>query len=97
MNQQAFPVIKIEFESMRHTLRTAMTQQMARIDTDIQAAIDRYCTAENLQAIIDENVRSSVNAAVKEEIQNLFRHSAPGRAAIKEAIEEFAKDYWGEQ
>lgn len=89
------PIIKIEFESMRHSLRVAMTNHMVKLDSDVQAAIDRYCTSENLQAIIDASVRESVNVAVKEEVQSLFRYSGPGREAIRQEIMKRADELWG--
>lgn len=89
------PIIRLEFETMKETIRFAMTQQMARIDTDINAAIDRYCTSENLQALIDDTVRQSVNQAVKEEIQSLFRFNGHGRMAINDAIKKYADEMWG--
>jgi hypothetical protein len=90
------PIIRLEFESMKQSLRVAMTEQMARMDADVQAAIDHYCTAENLRSIIDSEVRSSVNAAVKEEVQSLFRYSGAGRQAIREEIKKYADEVWGD-
>ena len=92
-----FPIIKIEFESMRQSLRIAMTDQIARLDADVQAAIDQYCTAENLQVIIDSEVRTAVNSAVKEEVQRLFCYSGPGRQAIREEIKNYADTVWADR
>jgi hypothetical protein len=90
------PIIKIEFESMRQSLRIAMTEQMVTMDSNIKEAIDKYCTVENLQYIINSEVMRSVNEAVKEEVQSLFKYSGAGRKAIREQIKKYADDVWVE-
>lgn len=39
-----------------------------------------------MSAVVREEVRRQLDAAVKEEIRNFFQWSKPGRQAVKEAV-----------
>lgn len=95
--QNTFPVLRLEFESMKHSIKVAMAERMVTLDKDIQDAIDKYCTAENLSTLIDQQVKESVVLAVKEEIRRQFQYSEAGRLAIREAITEHMDHYFGER
>ena len=91
------PIIRLEVESMRYTVMTALTKHAAQMDADVQNAVDRYLTEENVIKIIDETVRDCVNSAVKEEIQRQFIYSGAGRKAIREAVAQYMEKHWGDE
>ena len=80
------PIIRLEVERMKETIMMALADHSARIDADVQAAVDAYCTEGNVSAVVCEEVRRQLDAAVKEEIRNFFQWSKPGRQAVKEAV-----------
>lgn len=81
------PVITLEVGRMQHVVKAMLLEQEAMISEEIQGAVDRYCTPENIRAIVDANVIAAINEAMKEEVRNLFTYSGPGRQAIREAVQ----------
>ena len=45
----AFPIIRLEVERMQHTIITALTQYEAQLDSDIQNAVDLYCSTDGIK------------------------------------------------
>ena len=80
-----FPVIRLEVERMQYAIKTALTQYEAQLDSDIQQAVDSYCTSENIQAVIHKTAVDEINHAIKTEIEYFFR-SGNGRHAIRKAV-----------
>jgi len=70
---------------MRQTLNVMLVQHAEMINSEIQAAVDKFCTPENLQHVVDEQVGSMIKWAVKGEIEDYFRYGA-GRKAVREAV-----------
>ena len=81
-----FPVIRLEVEGMRHTIKVALSEYAARMDADIQAAVDAYCDPKNIRAVVDDIASKEIKAAIQGEVERYFR-SGFGRAAIREAVE----------
>lgn len=82
------PIITLEIQGMKHTIRTALMQEAAALDKGVQAALDKLCTEENVARIVEDESRRQIEAALKEEVQNFFRWSNAGRAAVREAVHE---------
>jgi hypothetical protein len=80
-----FPVIKLEVERMQYAIKTALTQYEAQLDSDIQQAVDLYCTSENIQAIIHKTAVDEINRAIRTEIEYFFR-SGNGKETIRKAV-----------
>ena len=80
------PIITLEIERMKHTLMTALSEHTLRIDREVQAAINDYCSEENISAVIRAEVTRQIDLAVKEEVRDFFRYSKPGRQAVREAV-----------
>lgn len=80
------PIIRIELESMRMQLRTALSAYQIQLDTDLKEAVDRYCTPENLKRIVDTCVFQTLDTVIAEEVKN-FYVKGEGRKVIKEEIE----------
>ncbi|CAB4159192.1 hypothetical protein UFOVP707_61 [uncultured Caudovirales phage] len=82
------PIITLQVEGMKHTVRTALMREAAALDKGVQDALDKLCTEERIAAIVEEEARRQIEAALKEEVQSFFRWSAAGRAAVREAVHE---------
>ena len=51
----------------------ALADHSARVDADVQAAVDAYRTDGNVSAVVCEEVRRQLDAAVKEEFVTSMR------------------------
>ena len=80
------PILRLELESMRHTILKVLQDQAIMLDTQINAAVRDYCTADNLESIVPQQVQVSVDDAIHSEIRDYYRHGK-GRAFIKKAVE----------
>lgn len=81
-----FPIIRLELERARHTLMVAISERMANMSSEIKAAIEREITPEKVQAILQDQVRITLQGAIKDEVESFFRYGK-GRAALRKAIE----------
>ena len=90
----SLPIIRLELEGMKLAMQTALMARNVEMDQYVQQALDRYCSQENLQSVIDTEVRAVLNTAIKEEIQSFFRYSIPGRQAIREAVHAHLDEFW---
>jgi len=85
-NMNTIPVIRLEVERMKHSILAALTTHAAAMDTSVQAAIEAYCTPENINAVVRKAAMDALDAAVKEEVRSFFEWSKPGRQAVREAV-----------
>ena len=81
------PIIQLSVESMKHTVSVALMQHQAQMDSDIQAAVERYCTPENIGRVIQRAATSALEGAIKAEVDAFFRYGA-GRQAVAAAVKE---------
>ncbi len=65
----------------------ALLEQQTKIDADIVAAVENYCTPENISRIVDSAARDALTYAIQEEVKAFFR-VGPGRKAVAEAVKE---------
>ena len=79
------PVIHMELEGMKRTLYNALTQQALQLDTDINKAVESFCTQENLAYVINNKVNAVLEAVIKEEVEK-FYSKGEGRIIIAEAV-----------
>jgi hypothetical protein len=81
------PVIRLEVQGMKYSIQTALMQHAAQMDADIQAAVEAYCTPENLSEVIRKAARDALATAIKDEVDKFFRYGN-GRKAVAEAVKE---------
>lgn len=81
------PIIRLEVEGMRYAVMTALTEHQAQMDSDIRAAVDAYCTPDNLAAVVKEVATRALDAAIRDEVDRFFRWGA-GREAVAAAVKE---------
>lgn len=90
---ETMPIIRLEIEHMKQTVFRALTQHAAAMDSSVQAAIEAYCTPENIDAVVRTAATAALDAAVKEEVRDFFQSSQPGRQAVREAVIEYLNDW----
>lgn len=84
MNQ--IPVIRISLESMKYEFCRMLNERQIEIDDAVKAAVDGYCTPENLQRVLEQSVKQSLDAAIAEEVASFYRYGK-GRQVLRAAIE----------
>lgn len=90
------PIITLQVEQMKYTVAAALSEHTAMMDELVQRALNESLTPENIEGVIRRTVKSCVDTAVSEEIQSFFHYSAPGRAAIREAVQKHMNKHFGE-
>lgn len=50
--QAPLPIIRLELSAMKHTIAAALSERALQLDSDIKAAVEAYCTEENLSAVV---------------------------------------------
>lgn len=81
------PVIRLTLEGMKGSILKAFSELELQLDEDIRAAVEAYCTPENVAAIINREVQTAIDAAVKQEVDNFYRYGE-GRQIIRKVIQE---------
>lgn len=79
------PIIRLEIEGMKQTIMHSMTQYMAQMDADIQAAVERACRPEVITALIEETARREIGKAVTDSVEAFYRYGE-GHAAIRDLV-----------
>jgi hypothetical protein len=82
------PIISLEIQGMKNTIKVALTEQAAMMDKHLNDALEKMCTEEAIASIVEQEARRQIELALKEEVQNFFRWSSNGRAAVREAVHE---------
>jgi hypothetical protein len=80
------PVITLEVEGMRASIKTALTEYMTDLSSEIAEAVDRVCTAENVQALVTRQVQDVMVQVIREEVSRYYRQG-PGQAAVRDIVE----------
>lgn len=91
------PIVKIEIESMRHSLKTMLSEHVLAVDEQMRAAVDEALKPENVAEFLREQVRIHMRAAISDEIQRAFGYTSAGRAAIREAVMLHLEEQFGEK
>lgn len=82
------PIIRLEVEGMKYAICTALTEHAAQMDADIKAAVELYCTPENIKKIVTDSATRILDATIREEVEKFFRYNGEGRKAVAEAVKE---------
>ena len=81
------PIVRLEIQRMKHTICTALAEHSAKMDSDIQKAIEDFCTEENIDRVIREATYKILDCTIREEVEAFFRYG-PGRNVIAAAVKE---------
>lgn len=91
------PIISLEVQGMKNTMKLALMKEAALLDAAIQKAVEDYCTEENINSIVRREAMQQLDVALKQEVQDFFQWSGAGRAAVREAVTEFLNDRYPER
>jgi predicted solute-binding protein len=93
----SFPIITVTVEGMKESIHHAFMERQVQLSRELQIALDRECTSENIQLYIDEVTRKAVKDAVQDAIKRWWMTSEEGRKLIEyevsKRMEEEAKHY----
>lgn len=81
------PVIRLEVEGMKFAILKAIPEYAADLSAEIASAVERFCTPENIQVVIDTEVSRVIRSVIDEEVTRFYR-SGDGRAVIRQAVGE---------
>lgn len=79
------PIIRLEIEGMKQTIMHAMTQHLAQMDVDIQAAVENLCTPARILEVITATAQKEIDQVIKTEVESFYRYGK-GREAVKQAV-----------
>lgn len=79
------PRITMQLEGLKDTIQVAMIGQMDEINAYVQEATDKYCSQENLKELIEHQVKTIIDATIKENIDHYYRYG-DGQKIIKEVV-----------
>lgn len=82
MNQ---PIIRLEIERMKETIMCAISQRHIQYDEYLNSAIDKYCSHNNIQQIIDQQVAKVIDEQIRLNIDSFFRYGE-GKKVIADAV-----------
>ena len=82
----ATPIIRLEVDGMKDAICVSLSEYAAKMDADIQRAVEQMCRPEVLVDVIQSAAAKAINEAVRQEIDSFFRYGG-GRRAIKDAVE----------
>jgi hypothetical protein len=88
---KSIPIIKLEVDHMKHTMMVALSKYTAQLDRNLQEAVERFCTPENLQRIIENEADKQLDIVIREQVRAWFNYGE-GRDVIKRAVEQKLKD-----
>jgi hypothetical protein len=79
-------------EHLHLVIMAALRGKETQINTAIEAALDKYCTLDNVAQIISNEMHSVIDFALRSEIRRYFTEGE-GHGALRLAIHEKLKDY----
>jgi len=80
------PIIKLQLQNMKHSIAHAFHAHHMTVDRDVQEAIERFCDAGHVKRIIEDEVSTAIEWALKEEVRAFFKYGGEGREVIRKAV-----------
>jgi DNA-binding GntR family transcriptional regulator len=87
------PVIRMEFERMKHSIMAAVSKQQLEFDDMFHRALDSACDPKRIQAMLDVEVRRCLDGALKRETADYFAYGN-GRTTIRDAVKQRLDKDW---
>lgn len=79
------PIIRLEIQGMRNTISAMLSEHTIKADIDIKAAVDAFCTPENITTIVQAQAKQVLDSAIRAEVDAYYRHGK-GRTEVLEAV-----------
>jgi len=85
------PVVTLTVEGMKADIKTALHSYLLGLSEEVAAAVDKVCTRENIQAVIDQEVASTLRVVIHEEVERYYRHGG-GVQVVRDAVAQKLRD-----
>lgn len=79
------PLIRLEVEYMKHSIVHALSEYQVQMDQQLKVAVEKACSPENLQRVLDQEVRNTLDLAIKNELDHFFRFG-DGKDVLRDAV-----------
>lgn len=79
------PLFRIQLEGVRETLTGAVVLHQESITKDLLAAVESYCSPDNLQKVLETEVNKVLGNIIADEVRSFFTYGE-GRAAVRDAV-----------
>jgi hypothetical protein len=86
----AFPIIKLEVETMRQAMHAAFSQQLIGLDEMFRVAVEDACNPEKVQKLLTEAANKYIREATKQATADYFMNGE-GRKLIVAKVKERLK------
>lgn len=80
-----FPIIKLEIESLKHSILHELSQYHFEVDSMVKEEIKKYCREDNIRQVLRAQISQSISHAIKQETENFFSYG-PGREFVKAEV-----------
>lgn len=85
MSMDSIPIIEVQVRQMQLMLKTAILDKIEQQDEWILSALERELSADRIHALIDEEVRRTVEAEIRRQVEQYFR-AGPGRELVARRV-----------
>lgn len=79
------PIIRIEVENMKQSIAHAFTEMQLSMDANVRNALEKFCTPENIERVVNQQVEDTIKEVIQREIDTFFK-IGPGRSVINEEV-----------
>jgi len=80
-------VFTMEMDNVKRSFSHAISDHNNQINSMIKESVDKLCTVENIQNIINNKAEEIVKSCVEQSIKDFYMFG-PGRTAIKKLVED---------
>ena len=81
----AVPLIRLEVEYMKQAIVHAFGDYQLQMDTQLREAVAKVCHPNNLQQVLDREVRCTLEASIKRELDHFFQFG-DGKNVVRDAV-----------
>lgn len=85
MSGSGIPIIRLEIEGMKTAILTAFMENQLKLDSMLKDAVEKFCSPENVERIMNDAVNTTLKKAIESEIDTFFRYGK-GNVVLKEAV-----------
>lgn len=86
-----FPVVTLTVEGMKADIKTALHGYLLSLSEEVSSAVDKVCTKENIQAVIDQEVARTLQVVIHEEVERYYRRGG-GVQVVRDAVAQKLRD-----
>lgn len=81
----SIPMVRLTVESMQFEMKALLGSHVSRIFTEIEKSVEKVCTPENIERIIDAEASQALESLIREEMRNFYT-KGDGRKYVVEKM-----------